>query len=171
MNGLSHGLRKGLRNGLGNRLRCLPYKRVSCVSTVEISLLMPFILGIIFCIMTLAYFEHDRIVFSRACIVSSLRMSQRMQDKQESDRSINNTLVQTDPVEDEVRRRLLGKWEWTHTDRADRKECFSEFGGRMRSLGGFSRLLYSKGYAVQYRNEIEVFNPEDRVLRRISGKG
>ena len=105
--------------------------------TVEMSLLMPFILAVIIFIIYMGFYLHDRCLITKMYATAGLRAS-LVSSKDE----IENTVV--DCLNNQENYRLTGIWETYPEVNVYGNEIYIREVGNMRVTGGLLSLIFSK---------------------------
>ena len=74
--------------------------------TIELTLLMPFILGIFVFILFSGFVIHDKCVVNKACLSAALRGSQESEDSKAMDRA-------TEAMGEVIPKKLIGRWSYS----------------------------------------------------------
>ncbi|MCR5107143.1 MAG: pilus assembly protein [Lachnospiraceae bacterium] len=72
--------------------------------TIELSLLMPVILGVLIFIIFLGFYLHDRCILTKACYYAAMKGSEQTDDD-------NAYIVSEEALNEVINNRLIGKWE------------------------------------------------------------
>lgn len=102
--------------------------------TIELALLMPFILGVILFILFMAYYLHDCCIIEKACLSAALRGSQEFETGQ-----IENAAYEA--LEEVLPDRLLGKFELTEQIQISEEQVTVSEEGSMEMREGLLRAL------------------------------
>lgn len=125
--------------------------------TIEIALLMPFIIGVFLFILFMAYYVHDRCVLEKTCLTSALRGSQELEKKA--------AYVSAEAVMQELYlNRLIGDWELNHKIEITEEKVMSSVQGTMHVTEGLLRILIGGVFSFDTEVEAERIS-EPRFIR------
>jgi len=120
---------------------CRPIgKRVPGSMSVEMSLIMPVIIGVMLFLLYTLYYLHDVAAFEKAVGVGLLRASLETDDRKA--RELPEEALQ------EIR--LLGKWEMNPTISVEQDEIHVALKGNMQATEGLFRKMIPGIYSIQF---------------------
>lgn len=133
--------------------------------TIELSLLMPGIIAVLILIIYTGYYFHDKCIIENAICASLLRTSERL-DGSYTDSEIEYTAI--DIFEDEIRSRLIGKWEMEKSVTTTREEIGLTINGRMDNLFGLLSPLLSKYvFTIHLSESSYTINGPDYITKEL----
>ena len=112
-------------------------RRLDGSLTIELSLLMPFILAVFIFILFSGFFLHDKCIVDKMCLSAALRASEELED----DRSLEKAHAVMDTISD----RFLGSWNMDTQISVQESEIKVEFDGDMLMAGGLLRYILEDG--------------------------
>ena len=115
--------------------------------TIELTLLMPFILAVFLMILFTSYYVHDRVIIEKTCYIASLRGALCSEDSLKE-------YTARETFDKEISGRLLCKWIYSVNCRINEDTVITDFDGRMEMK---ERLL-----AKLLDNKLFVFTTECR---------
>ena len=101
------------------------------ILTIELSLLMPLILGVFIFLIFTSFYLHDRCIIEKSCYIGSLRGSECAIEGSRDKRA-------KEAIDEFIPDRLLGKWDLSHDINVTEETVEVTING---SMGGNSGLL------------------------------
>jgi hypothetical protein len=134
--------------------------------TIELTLLMPFILGLFILIIFSGFILHDKCVVNKACLSAALRGS----EEDEDDQAINRAYEALDEV---IPEHLIGKWDYSTQVDIGEDEVRITFRGDTGIGGGLvNRVLSIAGTSHSYECRSCRLREEDYLrTKKKSGTG
>ena len=106
--------------------------------TIEITLLMPFILGLFIFILFSGFIMHDKCIVNKACLSAALRGSEESEDGEAVSRA-------QEAIAEVIPGHLIGKWTYDTSVDIGRDEVRVTFEGKTQMGGGLIRRILSAG--------------------------
>ena len=139
-------------------------KRFKGSMTIELTLLMPFILGMFIFIIFAGFTLHDKCVVNKACLSAALRGSEEYDDGT----ALNKAHEALDEV---IPGRLIGKWQYSTEVDIGRDEIRITFNGDTKLGGGLIHsILSDNGTSHSYECRSHRLR-ESEYLREIKKSG
>ncbi len=129
--------------------------------TIEVTLLMSFIIGVLVFIIYMAFYTHDRVVLTKCAYIAALRGSQ-IQTGDEDVESLTKEQAELLPVG-----RLLGKWELENTVTVAMQEVSVSYIGYLQIPGGLliDYVLQRDGWGVKVECDAKRVDEVDYIRR------
>lgn len=124
--------------------------------TVEITLLMPFLIGVFLFIFFTLYYVHDIAALQKGCSTALIRGS-LTRDRKEAQIEMETALEEI---------RLLGKWNIQKTAAVENDEVRVTVSGTMEVREGLFRKLLDKDYAYHTEQSAERIDETAYILKR-----
>lgn len=128
-------------------------KMVSGSMTVEITLLMPLIIGVLLFLFYTAYYLHDIAAFEKGIGIGLLRAGLEVDDTEANNR-VEEALAEI---------RLLGKWEMELDTEIKRDTIYVRLKGSMFAREGLFLRMFPDLYSVQISRSAGRINETDYV--------
>lgn len=106
--------------------------------TIELTLLMPFILGIFIFILFAGFILHDKCIVNKACLSAALRGSEESEDGEALSRA-------QEAIAEVLPGHLIGKWSYNTNVDIGKDEVRVTFDGNAQMGGGLIRRVLSTG--------------------------
>lgn len=106
--------------------------------TIELTLLMPFILGVFIFILFSGFIMHDKCMVNKACLSAALRVSEESDDSEAMHRA-------QEAITEVLPGHLIGKWTYDTNVDIGRDEVRVTFEGSAQMGGGLIRRVLSAG--------------------------
>lgn len=134
--------------------------------TIELTLLMPFILGIFIFIIFSGFILHDKCIVNKACMSAALRGSEETDPDKAMDRA-------NEAISEVIPGRLIGKWDYSTRIDVGKDAVRVSFKGNTGMGGGLIRRLISSGTTGHdYECESYRLNEAEYIrTKRKSGAG
>lgn len=134
--------------------------------TIELTLLMPFILGIFIFIIFSGFILHDKCIVNKACMSAALRGSEETDPDKAMDRA-------NEAISEVIPGRLIGKWDYSTRIDVGEDAVRVSFKGNTGMGGGLIRRLISSGTTGHdYECESYRLNEAEYIrTKRKSGAG
>ena len=134
--------------------------------TIEMTLLMPFILGIFIFIIFSGFILHDKCIVNKACMSAALRGSEETDPDKAMDRA-------NEAISEVIPGRLIGKWDYSTRIDVGKDAVRVSFKGNTGMGGGLIRRLISSGTTGHdYECESYRLNEAEYIrTKRKSGAG
>lgn len=132
--------------------------------TIEISLLMTFVLAALIMIIYSGFCLHDKYIFTKACLSAALRASEEREDAY-IDKTAKDTINEVLP------NKLLGSWDYDISVSFDKESVNISCEGKMNMNEGIlSRVLNRNGIEFSYFTRVNRIN-EGEFIRENKRKG
>ena len=134
--------------------------------TIELTLLMPFILGIFIFIIFSGFILHDKCIVNKACMSAALRGS----EETDPDKALD---MANEAISEVIPGRLIGKWDYSTRIDVGEDAVRVSFKGNTGMGGGLIRRLISSGTTGHdYECESYRLNEAEYIrTKRKSGAG
>ena len=134
--------------------------------TIEMTLLMPFILGSFIFIIFSGFILHDKCIVNKACMSAALRGSEETDPDKAMDRA-------NEAISEVIPGRLIGKWDYSTRIDVGKDAVRVSFKGNTGMGGGLIRRLISSGTTGHdYECESYRLNEAEYIrTKRKSGAG
>lgn len=106
--------------------------------TIELTLLMPFILGLFIFILFAGFILHDKCIVNKACLSAALRGSEESEDGEALNRA-------QEAIAEVLPGHLIGKWSYDTNVDVGKDEVRVTFDGNAQMGGGLIRRVLSAG--------------------------
>lgn len=106
--------------------------------TIELTLLMPFILGMFIFILFSGFILHDKCIANKACLSAALRGSEESEDSEAVSRA-------QEAINEVLPGHLIGKWSYDTSIDIGRDEVRVSFEGKAQVGGGLLRQILDYG--------------------------
>ncbi|MCR5223206.1 MAG: hypothetical protein K6D90_10120 [Lachnospiraceae bacterium] len=124
--------------------------------TVEITLLMPFLIGVFLFIFFTLYYVHDIAALQKGCSTALIRGS-LTRDRKEAQSEMETALEEI---------RLLGKWNIQKTAVVEKDKVKVSVSGTMEVRQGLFKKLLDKDYAYHTEQSAERIDETAYILKR-----
>ena len=140
-----------------DRIVKIPYGMRASM-TVEITLLMPFLIGVFLFLFFTLYYLHDIAAIQKGCSAALIRGS-LIRDRDLAEQEAENALEEI---------RLLGKWDLEKACGMEKNTVQVQVSGTMEAGEGLFRKILKKEYVYETKQDFERIDETPYILQRSS---